>query len=96
MELVRQKCTNHPGREAVVRCPGCAGYYCRECVTEHEGKFLCSSCIHRRGMAVRSARRFGSRVLTGSAAIVGVLVAWFLFYTVGRLLILIPPNLHGY
>jgi hypothetical protein len=47
-------------------------------------------------MAARSARRFGNRVLTGSAAIVGVLVAWFLFYTVGRLLILIPPNLHGY
>jgi hypothetical protein len=96
MELVLQKCANHPGREAAVRCPGCAGYYCRECVTEHEGKFLCSSCIQRRGAPVRAAGRLGTRVLHSLAVIVGVLVAWFLFYIVGRLLILIPPNLHGY
>jgi hypothetical protein len=26
--------------------------------------------------------------------IIGVTVAWFFFYLIGRLLILIPPNLH--
>jgi hypothetical protein len=96
MELVLQKCTNHPGREAVARCPGCAGYYCRECVTEHEGKFLCSSCIQRKEATVHAASSFGSRVLNGIAVIVGMVVAWCLFYIVGRILILIPPNLHGY
>ena len=33
--LIHQRCSNHPGREAAVRCPECGRFFCRECVTEH-------------------------------------------------------------
>jgi hypothetical protein len=94
MDLVLQKCTIHRDREAVVRCPGCSGYFCRECVTEHEGKFLCSSCLQRGRPARRSTGGIGVRIMGAIAIMAGVSVAWFLFYLLGRLLILIPPNLH--
>jgi hypothetical protein len=92
MDLVLQKCTIHRDREAVVRCPGCSGYFCRECVTEHEGKFLCSSCLQRRRPTRRSTVGIGVRVIGAIAIMAGVSFAWFLFYLLGRLLILIPPN----
>ena len=40
-----QTCFQHPDREAVVRCPSCRKYYCRECVTEHDDRMLCSNCL---------------------------------------------------
>ena len=94
MDLVLQKCTIHRDREAVVRCPGCSGYFCRECVTEHEGKFLCSSCLQRRRPTRRLTGGIGVRVIGAIAIMAGVSFAWFLFYLLGRILILIPPNLH--
>jgi hypothetical protein len=33
--LVHQRCWHHADREAVVRCPECRRYYCRECAIEH-------------------------------------------------------------
>jgi hypothetical protein len=95
MNLVLQRCSIHQDREAVVRCPGCSGYFCRECVTEHEGKFLCSSCLERKRGVGRSGSRTGGRIAGGIGVIAGITMAWFLFYLAGRLLILIPPNLHN-
>jgi hypothetical protein len=94
MDLVLQRCSIHRDREAVVRCPGCAGYFCRECVTEHEGKFLCSSCLQRNFAPPRARGQFGGRIAGAFALITGFAIAWFLFYIIGRLLILVPPNLH--
>jgi hypothetical protein len=94
MDLVLQRCSIHRDREAVVRCPGCSGYFCRECVTEHEGKFLCSSCLRRKSGLDRQPTRARGRIAGAIGVIVGVTMAWFLFYLAGRLLILIPPNLH--
>jgi hypothetical protein len=94
MELTLQKCSIHADREAVARCPTCANYFCRECVTEHEGKFLCSSCLQRRFSPLETTHRAAGWFLTGISMIIGVTVAWFFFYLIGRLLILIPPNLH--
>jgi len=94
MNLILQRCSIHRDREAVVRCPGCTGYFCRECVTEHEGKFLCSSCLQTKSGPGRSRARTRGLIDGGIGVITGITVAWFLFYLVGRLLILIPPNLH--
>ncbi|MCI0613826.1 rhomboid family protein, partial [bacterium] len=42
-ELIsKQRCFFHSQREAVVRCPECGRYYCRECVTEHLDRLLCA------------------------------------------------------
>jgi len=65
-----------------------------ECITEHEGKFLCSNCLQRQSAPIESARRSARWFNAGIGMIIGLSVAWLFFYLVGRLLILIPANLH--
>jgi hypothetical protein len=94
MELTFQRCLIHPEREAIARCPACANYYCRECVTEHEGKFLCSNCLRRRSAPVESGNRAVGWLMSAIGMFMGLAIAWSFFYLIGRLLLLIPPNLH--
>lgn len=93
MSLSHEKCFNHPGREAVARCPECGRFFCRECVSEHEDRLLCASCLER-----LVAAPGGSRTLAWSfpviQALVGFLLLWLSFYSVGRLLIAIPSSFH--
>ncbi len=46
-ELWTQRCQFHALREAVARCPECQRYFCRECVTEHDERLLCASCLRK-------------------------------------------------
>jgi hypothetical protein len=86
--LVHRRCWNHTERAAVCRCPGCSRDYCRECVTEHDTRLLCASCLRR---LLRGPQRQGRRrVLTGAAAAAGMLLSWSVFYGVGRALMLLP------
>jgi hypothetical protein len=39
------RCLFHPLREAAARCPHCGGTFCRECVTDEEGKLACPPCL---------------------------------------------------
>lgn len=94
MELTLQRCLIHADREAIARCPACANYFCRECITEHEGKFLCSNCLQRRFAPIEPAHRAAGWLMASIGMIIGLTIAWFFFYLIGRLLILIPPNLH--
>ena len=94
MELTLQRCLIHADREAIVRCPACGNYFCRECVTEHEGKFLCSNCLQRRFAPIETGHRATGWFLVAHRRDHRLAVAWFFFYLIGRLLILIPPNLH--
>jgi len=38
-------CVIHPDRQSVARCPSCKQFFCSECITEHEGKLTCASCL---------------------------------------------------
>src|SRR5215471_12961239 len=53
--LRNSRCLFHPLREAAARCPHCGGTYCRECVTDEEGKLACPPCLRR--MAHPPARK---------------------------------------
>ena len=94
MRLVDQRCLNHPGREAAVRCPGCRRFFCRECVTEHAERWLCADCL-RRGRA-RLDRRRPARVGWGTIgqAATALLLAWLFFYGVGKALVAVPVSVH--
>jgi hypothetical protein len=94
MDLTLQRCAIHPDRKAIARCPSCANYFCRECVTEHEGRFLCSNCLQRRSAPIEATQRSGWAFATAIGIGIGIAVAWFFFYLIGQLLILIPSNLH--
>lgn len=89
--LTNRRCITHPHREAISRCPQCRRFYCRECVTEHEGRMLCVACLGSGQMAAEA--RSGTRwFLWTTAAIAGFLVASSAFYGMGMLLQAIPTG----
>ena len=46
-KLRHARCLFHPLREAAALCPHCGGTFCRECVTDEEGKLACPPCLRR-------------------------------------------------
>jgi hypothetical protein len=92
--LAQLRCLHHPPREAVARCPECARYYCRECITEHEDRVLCADCLKRKVRA-------GSRPVARGAALAwvaqcagGLLMAWLFFHVLGQWLLAQPTTFH--
>jgi hypothetical protein len=88
MTALHHRCWNHDAREAVCRCPQCGRGFCRECVTEHEARLLCASCLHAL-THTGSAKVSGWRKLIPAAmAMAGILLAWVIFWGAGETLIL--------
>lgn len=79
-DLARQQCFNHPGREAVVRCPGCHRDYCRECVTEHDDRYLCSACLLKQAAKEARPERRWRMPMGAFLGLLGLLTAWLVFY----------------
>lgn len=93
-DLSEQRCANHAMREAVARCPECRRFYCRECIIEHEDRVLCAACLKRLVQpAAHTHRRLASIVQLGQA-LLGLVIAWLFFYTLGRALLVIPTAFH--
>lgn len=92
---IQQHCYHHAGREAVARCPGCGHYFCRECVTEHDDRMLCSTCLAQLSdaRAGRGRRRMEAWSVFMQGAI-GVSLLWYLFYLIGQVLLSIPHAFH--
>ena len=84
----------HEFREAVARCPVCRNAYCRECVTEHEGRVVCAPCLRKVLTTSGGTRRRFLRFAAAGLPVVGLLLAWIVFYGIGRVLMLIPASLH--
>jgi hypothetical protein len=94
MILAHQRCLNHIDREAVARCPECKKHFCRECISEHDDRVLCASCL-RKLLAPKAERppRFqgvGRIVLS----FIAIGIVWFAFFIVGRTLLAIPATFH--
>jgi hypothetical protein len=84
-------CHHHATREAVARCPGCARFFCRECVSPFDHRLLCAECLAQiaRPAAVRAPARPGLLVaaLQGVSALI---LAGCAFYVLGGLLAAMP------
>lgn len=92
--VAARRCVRHAGREAAARCPGCAQFFCRECVSEHGGRWLCAPCLARAAAAAgpRAGRGRSWRRLGGlAAAFAGITLVFFLL---GTFLRRIPPDFH--
>ncbi len=92
--LLHQRCFNHADREAAARCPECSHFFCRECVTEHDDRVLCSACLKKlvrlpppRTVGLARLKRLGQFAA-------GLIVAWFFFFLVGEGLLRIPVAVH--
>jgi len=94
LDIALQRCFRHGTREAVARCPQCHRFFCRECITEHEDRVLCSSCLEKalQKEAIEShGFRMFRRILNSAFSL---LLLWFFFYLVGKALILLPTSFH--
>src|SRR5215510_6104048 len=79
--LRHARCLFHPLREAAARCPHCGGTFCRECVTDEEGRLACPPCLRR--MARPPARKMSltnrlRQILAGLMALACLMGLFFL------------------
>ena len=93
-DLTHQRCINHMFREAVARCPECGRFFCRECITEHDDKVLCASCLRKR--LKPGGQRFHPyqwifRLGHFSA---GIVLLYVIFYYVAQILLALPADFH--
>ncbi len=93
-DITHQRCFNHESREAVARCPECGRFFCRECITEHEDRVLCASCLSRLlNSHTVGAFRF-SGLIRALQFLSGGMLLWVFFYYLGQVLLSLPASFH--
>ena len=89
-----RRCLHHANREAVARCPECREFFCRECITEHDDRVICSACLKKIATREARPRRSFAALLRPAALLSGVLAAWFFFYLIGHWAGALPSSFH--
>jgi hypothetical protein len=89
-----QRCFHHASREAVARCPECRSYFCRECITEHEGRVICAACLKKLTRPPLTRRPGFVGALRFFQLMGGLLVAAAFFYWLGQTLLELPSSFH--
>jgi hypothetical protein len=92
--IAAQRCLHHASREAAGRCPECSRTFCRECITEHEGRIICADCLAKLTRPVAAKPRRKLHLLPAAGVGSGVLSAWIFFYIIGKLLVALPNSFH--
>lgn len=98
--LTRSRCIVHPEREAAARCIGCESFFCRECITEHDGRMLCVECHRKLSQpALESPTKSRSRPALGPLwlilqAMLGWLLMWALIAFIGVIILKMPEEVH--
>ena len=94
--LRTRRCTRHDTREAAGRCSACNGFFCRECISDHEGQLLCAACLGRTRQTSNTAAqsRWTKPMLHACGSLAGFFVAWLCFYLLGSLLARVPSEVH--
>lgn len=93
-QLAAQRCFHHGRREAAARCPSCQRTYCRECITEHENKVICASCLRQLEQPEATSSRSWAWLLDSVRLLAAILLLWILFYLLGRALLIMPDAFH--
>jgi hypothetical protein len=91
---MNQRCFNHALREAVARCPECGRFFCRECITEHDDRVVCSACLARLARTPPARRPVLVRLSRSLQCAAGFIVAWFFFFLIGHVLLKTPSSFH--
>jgi hypothetical protein len=93
--LALQRCFNHAEREAAARCPSCRNFFCRECITEHDERVLCASCLRKTASSSASLHPLRATLAAVLPCLAGLFLAWFFFYLLGAGLLAIPAKWHN-
>lgn len=93
MSVVPRRCFVHANREAVARCLSCGRSYCRECVTEHDGRLRCARCLEAEA-ASKPAHRNRAGLVLALVATVGLLLGFASLYGFTRYLGRVPSRFH--
>jgi hypothetical protein len=94
MSLAQRRCFHHGDREAVGRCPLCGRFFCRECVTEHESRLVCRSCLEKLIGGQKRRGNWSGPATRLALAGAGLLLAWLFFLILGSLLVRLPAQTH--
>jgi len=92
--LANQRCFNHAMREAVARCPECTQFFCRECITEHDDRVLCTACLRKLTHKPLTQRFELVKILWLAQCLAGLFIAWYFFFLVGEGLLKLPNSFH--
>jgi hypothetical protein len=92
--LAAQRCFHHAGREAVARCTGCGHFFCRECISEHDDRAICATCLRKLAERMDAGAGKYGFLREGTVGVLGIIVAWFFFYLVGEALLNLPTDFH--
>ncbi|MBE9545314.1 MAG: rhomboid family protein [Proteobacteria bacterium] len=93
-DLTHQRCLNHMFREAVARCPECGRFFCRECITEHDDKVLCASCLRKRLKPAGHRFHRYQWIFCGGHFFTGVVLLYIIFYYFAQILLALPTSFH--
>ena len=93
-DLASQRCLNHSFREAAARCPECGRYFCRECITEHDDRVICAACLKALALKERMPAKRRINLWPAIQGAGGWLLAFFVFYAIGRVLLAMPDQFH--
>ena len=97
LQLSKLRCARHSDREAAARCASCGLVFCRECVSEHNGRLLCAPCLEKIAAAERAAaaRQPRAAIIKRALAIAaGAAWLWLCFYLTGLLIEKLPQSFH--
>ncbi len=92
--LQRAFCLIHPRREAAARCTSCGSPFCRECVTELDGRMVCGACYKAKTQIKEKPKRDWFILTTAVQAVLGLTGLWFTFWLLGQVLVSIPSDFH--
>lgn len=93
-DITHQRCFNHMFREAVARCPECGRFFCRECITEHEDKVLCASCLRKRLEPAGEKFQGHQWFFRLGYFLLGIVLLYVIFYYLAQILLALPTDFH--
>lgn len=93
-DLLAKRCHVHLDREAAARCPECGEFFCRECVTEHEDRVICTGCLKIKTAKPEARSWSVAGLVRPLVALAGAAWCWLTFVWIGRILLAMPDRFH--
>ncbi len=88
-------CNLHPERPASFRCQSCRNYFCPECVTEHDNKSTCASCLNaKKEDSSPKYSKLSIQAMPVIHFVMAVTICWVIFYLLAQFVTGVPDRFH--